>query len=221
MQIQYGSTILSAGGTQGPAGIRFNGALMSDEAALFRAITESVFSRGNKKTAFSFAVWQVFNTRGLAESFILSHWAGLAGTDTLTITCGDGEATQYYYQLLGSVLESVDIEEWNGLSVRVRYNFTGGLFTTESVTPTNESSMIKRGTAALSTNNTSKAVTFAAAFGAKPVVQIQVQKPSSADDAIADWCADDAEITAAGFTARGQPVPAAGYVLNWVAISIT
>jgi hypothetical protein len=221
MQIQFGSEILATSATNGPSGLTINGALVTDEAQLFRAIANTIYARGNKKTELSFTVWNVFNTRGLAESFIVSHWSGLAASDILSITCGDGEATQYVYQMAGTVADPVAVEEWRGLSVRVRYRFTGGLFTTESSAPTNESSLIKRGIVALTTGDTSKAVAFAAAFGAKPVVQIQVQKPTSADDAVADWGADDADISDSGFTARGQPIPASGYVLNWVAVSVT
>ncbi len=221
MQIQFGSEILATSAISGPNGFTLNGNLITDEVALFRALANTVFARGNKRTEVSFAAWQAFNSRADAEAYIVSIWSRLATSDTLSITCGDGEATQYLYAMAGAVPSPVGIEEWRGLSVRIRYRFVGGYFTTESSTPTSESSMIKRGTVALATNDTSKAVTFAAAFGSKPVVQIQVQKPTASDDAIADWCADDADISAAGFTARGQPIPSSGYVLNWTAISTT
>lgn len=219
MVVQYGSTVLVPGAQLGIIGMRLNGEQLVDQAQFFRAIAASYFSRGNKTSRFEFDVWWYFSTRGAAENFILGHWASLAATDTLTVTCGDGEATQYIYALAGAVLQSVAPSEWRGISVKMHYVFVGGLFATQSIQPPNEDTLIKRGTVILSSGQASQTVSFAASFPGVPVVIVRVNRPSNAVDTVVDWDAPEAQVTAAGFVAQGQATPGAGYTLNWLAIS--
>lgn len=219
MQIQFGSTVLVPGGSQGVVGAKLNGRQVSDAATFFRAIAGTFFSRGNKTTDFQFDAWWYFNTIGDAENFILSHWASLAASDLLTVTCGDGEAVQYVYQIPLAVLESVTLAEWKGTSVRMHYTFQGGLFATQSIQPPNEDNLIKRGTVALNSGDTSKVVTFASAFAAVPVIYCKVMRASTAGDTVVDWDAPSGNAGAGGFTAAGQAIPGPGYTLNWIAIS--
>lgn len=129
MVITYGSTVLVSGGLEGVNDFRINGEQVSEEAMYFRASAGVYFSRGNKITEVDFGARWSFNTRGLAEKFILTHWASLATRDNLDITCGDGETTgQYDLRLANAVLRNVSLVEWRGTLVRMRYSFQGGLF---------------------------------------------------------------------------------------------
>lgn len=219
MQLQFGSTVLIPGGSQGVVSLRLNGRQISDAATFFRAIAGTFYSRGNKTTAFECDAWWYFNTRGEAENFILGHWASLAAADLLTVTCGDNEANQFVYQIPVCVLESVSLAEWRGIAVRMHYVFQGGLFTTQSIEPPNEDNLLKRGTVNLTAGDTSKAVAFASSFAAAPIVVCRVNRGSLVADTVVDWDAPSAGVSAGGFTAGGQPIPGPGYVLNWIAIA--
>ncbi len=219
MQIQFGSTILVAGGIDGVVGLRLNGDSLIDEATFFRALVASFYSRGNKTTDFEFSKRWQFNTRGGAENFIMGHWASLAQKDILTVTCGDGESVEYVYQMPLAILKSVTLEEWIGVEVKMHYVFVGGLFTTDTVIPPDEDNLIKRGTVVLSPGDTTKTVAFGSSFAGTPVVLARVNRPSSASDTVVDWDAPEADVTSGGFIAAGQAIPASGYTLNWIAIT--
>lgn len=219
MLITYGSTVLVPGSAQGAIDVRVNGQQIVDEAQFFRAAVTTYYARQNKSTHLEFETWWNFNTRGLTEQFMLSHWAGLAPTDTLYISCGEGEGTQYNFQLPGAVLESASPAEWRGNSVRFHYVFLGGIFTTDSISPPNEDALIKRGKVSLSAGDTSKTVTFASSFGGTPTVIVRVNRPSASADTVIDWDAPEADQNSAGFIARGAAIPSTGYVLNWEAIA--
>lgn len=127
MTITYGSTVLISGGSSGVLALRINGQELVDIAHFFRAAAITAFARANKSTNFEFEAWWNFNTRGLAEAFVISHWASLANSGTLTIVCGDGEVSPVTYTM-AAVLESVSLSEWKGISVKMRYAFVGGIF---------------------------------------------------------------------------------------------
>lgn len=219
MVIQYGSSVLVPGSLQGVTGTRLNGKQLVDEATLFRALQTSYFSRGNKGTTFEFDAWWYFNSRGLAESFIMSHWGTLSYSDLLTVTCGENEASQIVYQIPAAVLESVSLADWNGTAVKMHYVFKGGLFASQSLTPTNEDALIKRGTVTLGLGATQSVIAFTSNFAGVPTVIAKINRGTTNSDTVPDWDVPTDLITAGGFTAKGQATPLAGYVLNWVAIA--
>ena len=128
MIVQYGSTIIAAGGVSGASGVSVNGRQVVDEAAFFRATSSTVFGRGNKQITFRFrAAWN-FNTRTAAEIFALTHFATLDTRADLLVTCGEGEGSSANYKITNAVLESATTSGPINLTVWVDYNFIGGAF---------------------------------------------------------------------------------------------
>lgn len=128
MQITYGATVLAGAGATGARMVSISGSQAVDEVQLFRAASAVFYSRGNKRQPLEFSVLWAFNTRGLAEKFMLTHLADLATSGDLTIVCGDGEPTTYTYVQSGSVLDGTPEMTQIGLTVLVKYSFKGGLF---------------------------------------------------------------------------------------------
>jgi hypothetical protein len=76
---------------------------------------------------------------------------------------------------------------------------------------------VKGGSAALATNDTSKAVAFGTAFSAAPVVTATIAIPTSSDVGV-QWWVDQSTVTTVGFTVVfGGAIPSTGYKLNWIA----
>jgi hypothetical protein len=97
---------------------------------------------------------------------------------------------------------------------RLRFTYTGGYWPGPGATalPSRQS-----GRVALTADAESLAIVFDSAFGAAPVVTLNIELPSGGTIITAV----PSIVTAAGFTAIfGFPIPAAGYYLSWTAVSL-
>ena len=128
MQITYGGTQIAGPGATGPRGISVPGSQIVDDQPLFRSAAGAFISRGNKALPLSFSVLWPFNTRALAEQFMLTHFANLPASGDLVVVCGEGESVTYTYKQSGAVLEGTPEMTQIGTSVLVKYSFKGGLF---------------------------------------------------------------------------------------------
>ena len=135
MNVQFGSTVLAPGGTQGADNVRVDGQQVVQEVQFFRGTSAAFYPRGSRGVSFQFTTHWLFNTTKLAEVFVLTHLTDLpmttADRSTVTCTCGAGSETQAIY-MANAVLEGARILRYVGLAVDVEYTIRGPNFQTTS-----------------------------------------------------------------------------------------
>lgn len=217
MRIQFAGLWLAAGGLEGVSGLQLNGEQIVDEGGFFRAVAETFFARGRRRTTLAFSVERSFNTLRQAQAFVLTHYGDLPDQGDVVVTCGEGDDVQGV-GLSDAVLATCAIEAMRGTSVRVRYELRGGAWTTD-VSPGEEpdDDVIRRGTVALAESATEVEVTFSTAMSGTPTVVASVVTPEGGD--ILTCTIEDGSISSTGFTAKlSFPAPGATYKLSYIAI---
>lgn len=197
--------------------MQLNGEQIVDEAGFFRAVADTFFARGRRRTNLAFTVERTFDTVRQAQAFALTHYNDLPDDGDVVVTCGEGEDVQGV-GLSSAVLAACAVERILGVSVRVRYEIVGGAWTTD-VTPGEEpdDDVIRRGTVDIDEAATEVAVTFATAMTGTPTVVATVVTPEGGD--ILACTLEGDSISSTGFTALlSFPAPGSTYKLSYIAI---
>ncbi len=217
MRVLYSSTWLATGGLQGTSGANWNGQQVNDEAQFFRAAAVTYYARGNRSTKFGFGVNLQFNTNADALLFAAVQLNALPQQADLTVSDDPGTVAVL---LASAVLDSVT-PKVEGVNVFVRYEFSGGIWTSQSVPPDPTADTVKRGSTLLAINDESKSITFATPFGSVPTtVDAWIAPPSTGSVKQIQVAVLQDTITPTGFTVSiGFPIPETGFYLMWEANS--
>lgn len=227
MQITFETAVLAPGGNQSASDVRVNGRQIIDPAQFFRAVSTSYFPRGNLEVELSFTTHWLLQGTTNAEVFVLTHCTYLPMTNTdngvVQIVCGAESSPQTIYSP-SAVLESVEILEYRGESVDVRYTLRCQPFT--STVPPNVPAypsgnlvtyVFQRGLASIGANATSLAILFSTPFASIPIVTASMaQQAGSA----AIFCRIlQNTVSTTGFTVEfSAPLPDGSSDVSWIAM---
>ena len=215
MRVLYSNTWLAPGGIEGTIGATWDGVQVNDEAAFFRAAAAVHYARGGRSRRFAFRVQRFFATEAAAILFATVNTQQLPLQADLLVYADDADDDAPAAQLTGAVVDGVRVLAIVGSSLSLEYAFRGGEFTTDDITLPTEDDLVKRGVVNLTEGEETKAVAFAQAFAAAPVIAPGIQAPAGGyvfDVVIRD-------VTTEGFTAVfGAMVPGPNYKLHYIAI---
>lgn len=228
MIVLFETTWLAPGQAQSACNVRVNGRQIVDDAAFFRAATQTYFPRGNLQLEFSFETNWIFNTTALSEAFVMQHLSQLPMTNqdngVLQVTCGE-ETTPSTIYSSSAVLASAEIVEYIGLSVKVRYTLLCQPFTSSvpanipAYPNPNELVLVyRRGSILIPALSTTLAILFSSPFNTTPgSVLVGVSGPTGSS--VFDAWAEQDTINVNGFTAVfNVAAPDSLHYLNYWAI---
>jgi hypothetical protein len=160
VRISIENYVLVDGSIEWELGMVVNGTKVTDEAGLFRALSETFYDRGNKSTSITFSVRKQFGSRRRAEVFQLTHYGEVPGEGRIEFECGDvGDEQTVSIEGGQAVATSVSRK---GVDCIVQYQLVGGLPTTDALDPLptpeegEDDIVIRRATVALANGATAK-----------------------------------------------------------------
>jgi hypothetical protein len=217
MKIKFNSLWLAGGLMEGTNGLALSGAQVVDSAALFRAVDQKFFARGNRSESISFTVSRSHGSIKAAQLFLVSHYKDLPNEGDLFFYCGF-EGDEQIVTLEGAVLASVS-RNYNGETTFFTYNILGGVYRTD-ITPGPDpdpdnmriaNTPVDEGAAELE-------ITFSSPMTGTPICNPTMRSPDGAD-AVFCWTKKGSE-SADGFTVVfSAPIPGSGYEVSWTAFA--
>lgn len=216
MKVKYAGTWLAPGGKFGARNVLVNGAPALRVRTLLRAAAVKVLGGDNKQDTFSFEVSREMATLRLSERAVLGELAWRPARGQLEVVCGAiGDEETFF---LDAGLAGVE-RTYHGVMPALRYNFVGGLWTTDGTTIISEDGDMKGNKILLTEGDEAKEVVYAPALGAPPrVVQCSIVPPDGGEF-INCWPLKSSTASTTGFVAVfAVPIPGPGYELHWTVV---
>lgn len=229
MNVIFETSYLAPGQAQAAKNVRFNARQVIDEAQFFRAATATYYPRGNVECSFEFVTQWIFTTAAQAEQFVLSSGSAYPMTNAdngvLQVVIGAETATPQTIYSPSAVLEEVEVLDYIGRSVDVRYKLRCQPFTVTAPPfvpslPPSDTSMytILRGVNSIGSGATTLAISFGSVFSTLPVGLTATMSQQSGSQAIFCRILDNT-ITTSGFTVEfSAPLPDSSSKVRWVAV---
>jgi hypothetical protein len=129
VRVKYGNVWLASGGVEGTSGTSLGLSQQNDEKAAIRAAATEFFDRGGRRTTFGFTVTKLFASEAALIAFFATHIADLPGRADLQLFADDAGDEDTSAVMENAVLDSLEHSELRGVSLRLRYSFSGGVFT--------------------------------------------------------------------------------------------
>jgi hypothetical protein len=228
MNVLFETTWLAPGQAQAAKDVRFNARQVVDEAQFFRAAFATYYPRGNVECSLEFVTQWIFTSTQLAENFVLTvgTFYPMTNADNGVLQCVIGAETPNPITIYSpsAVLESVEVLNYVGMSVDVRYRLRCQPF--QSSIPPNTPSfpnpnvyvyVLQRGNQSIGSGATSGTVTFTTPFSSTPIVTGSVNQQSGSQG-IAGRILQNT-ITVNGFTFElDAAAPDGSYVFSWIAM---